>query len=110
MIREPPALPVAILSTPVSRSSEIELAILLCGRFPGSMKLIGEGAKPKELTDPGLLKSSISSFSMIPEGVISRAPQIRFTVVVRLTAIPSPSTTAICDVPDSRVAVYLVGS
>jgi hypothetical protein len=35
MILDPPAAPVAILNSPVSRSSAIEEAIEDCGRFPG---------------------------------------------------------------------------
>lgn len=74
MMRDPPAEPVEIVISPVSRSSAMELAILLCGRLPGTMKLAGLAAKPKLLTCPGLEKSSISSFKIIPSSVMICAP------------------------------------
>lgn len=40
--------------------------IELNGRFPGLMKLTGDGGMPKALVILGELKSSISSLNMIP--------------------------------------------
>lgn len=53
MILLPPAEPVAMVISPVSMSSAMQLAMEDCGRFPGAMKLEGDAAKPKELTWPG---------------------------------------------------------
>lgn len=53
MILLPPADPVAIVTSPVFRSSAILLEIEDCGLLPGAIKLDGEGLKPKALVWPG---------------------------------------------------------
>ena len=65
MIFDPPEAPATILTFPF-------LSVIILGdiddsgRFPGRMKLAGEGGYPKKLFLPGVEKSSISLFMMIP--------------------------------------------
>ena len=58
----------------------------------------GEGHKPKSFTTPGVEKSSISSFIMMPvSGSRTWDPKSKFTVDVTATAMPSLSTTEMWD-------------
>jgi hypothetical protein len=50
MMRLPPAEPVAMVTSPVSRSSAMLLEMDDCGRLPGRIKLAGDAAKPNALT------------------------------------------------------------
>ena len=61
MILEPPADPVAVTNSPVTRSSAMEEDIDDWGRFPGKMKFAGEGAKPNEFDDPGPIECEPTS-------------------------------------------------
>ena len=65
MIRVPPDAPASSVTSPSSLSNTLGL-IDDIGRFPGSMKLLGEAGTPKELTAPGVEKSSISLLKIIP--------------------------------------------
>jgi len=65
VIREPPAPPPTNTTLPAA-SRTIVGHMDDMGIFPGSMKLLADGGKPKALTSPGVEKSSISSLNMIP--------------------------------------------
>lgn len=58
VIREPPAPPIAITTSFFSFNMIVGV-IEESGRFPGSMKLAGDGGKPKMFVLSGLEKSSI---------------------------------------------------
>lgn len=65
MIFDPPAAPKARTKSPflsVITVGHIEDN----GRLPGFIKLAGDGRNPKELMVPGVEKSSISLFTIIP--------------------------------------------
>ena len=61
----PPAPPMIKAGEP-SGAKKIEGLIEDCGLFPGAMKLEGDAGIPKELTVPGVEKSSISLLKMMP--------------------------------------------
>ena len=65
MILDPPEAPATILTSPLS-SVTIVGDIEDMGRLNGRIKLAGEGGYPKALILPGVEKSSISLFMMIP--------------------------------------------
>lgn len=65
VIFDPPAAPIPSKKSPflsVIMDGHIEDS----GRLPGSIKFDGEDGKPKELMTPGVEKSSISLFKIIP--------------------------------------------
>jgi hypothetical protein len=78
VIFEPPAAPVTNRTFPVDLSTIITGLIEESGRFPGLMKLFGDGGKLKSLVMFGDEKSSISSLKMIPvDGDIIREPKLK---------------------------------
>lgn len=65
MIFDPPADP-AMNTASLFLSSTISGHIDESGRLFGAMKFAGDGRNPKPFVLPGVEKSSISSFNMIP--------------------------------------------
>ena len=65
VIREPPDAPTTNLMVP-SLLIAITGAMEDMGRFPGRMKLLGDGGRPKKFVALGCEKSSISLLNMIP--------------------------------------------
>ena len=57
------------------------------GRFPGAMKLAGEGGTPKEFTIPGVEKSSISLLNMMPV-LLPRTLDPKLKTVMRRIILP----------------------
>ncbi len=100
MMRLPPAEPTTKYRVLFDRNSTMVGDIDERGRFPGRMKLEGEGMKPKKLEELGIEKSFISLFMMTPvESTINCEPNKVLMVVVKLIAMPEASATTIWDVP-----------
>lgn len=65
VIFDPPADPM-ITSTSLFWSSKIVGAIDVTGNLPGLMKLLGDGGIPYEFGTPGVEKSSMMLFKIMP--------------------------------------------
>jgi hypothetical protein len=65
MILEPPAAPVLRNRSPEGYSTMTGV-MEESGRLPGRMKLLGQGTKPNALETPGMEKSFISLFMIMP--------------------------------------------
>lgn len=63
-IGETPPLFLTSLSAALKTTTGL---MLLIGFLPGRMKFVSDGANPKALGTPGVEKSSISSFQIIPK-------------------------------------------
>ena len=89
VILVPPLAPTTSATCPSGRT-RTEGLMLDNGRFPGLMKLAGDGDTPKSLVMLGNEKSSIWSLRIIPvEGDIISDPNTRLMVLVTATAVPS---------------------
>ncbi len=65
VILVPPEAPTARRGTPFPSTNMVGV-IEDMGRFPGSIKLLGDGATPKKFFFPGVEKSSISLLKIMP--------------------------------------------
>jgi hypothetical protein len=85
VIFDPPAAPVTIRTFPEALSTTMAGLMEDKGRFPGLMKLLGDGGRLKSLVMLGDEKSSISSLKMIPvEGDMIPDPKLKRKINVKL--------------------------